>query len=67
MKISWCFQGVEWNDWVFYFLFQSVFLSFLVAVPYEKPINTAVDVLERVDRVHICKGELDCVVSIHTI
>ena len=40
---------------------QSVFLAFLVAVPYEKPIDTPEDVLNRVERVHICKGRTSSV------
>ena len=38
------------------FKLQSVFFAFLVSVPYEKPIDSAADVLARTERVHICKG-----------
>ena len=38
---------------------QSTFFAFLMAVPYEKPIETLEDVVQRTDRAHFCGGEND--------
>ena len=38
------------------YLFQSVLFSYLVATPYEKPLDTVKDVLESTDEIYICKG-----------
>ena len=35
---------------------QAVYFGFLVAVPYEKSIDTAEQVVNGITRVHICKG-----------
>ncbi|XP_023339551.1 glutamate receptor 1 isoform X2 [Eurytemora carolleeae] len=38
------------------FFYESLILSTLVSVPYEKPINSLKDIIERGSRVYICQG-----------
>ena len=40
-----------------YLCIKSLVFGFLVAVPMEKPYDTAREVLNQVERVHICKGD----------
>ena len=41
------------------FCYNSVLFAFLVATPYEKPLDTAEDVLAATDQVYICRGGTD--------
>ena len=35
---------------------QSLFFAFLMAVPYEKPVDGLQDIIDTTDRAHFCKG-----------
>ena len=48
----------DYNEQNVFIILQSTFFAFLMAVPYEKPIDTLENVVQRTDRAHFCGGEI---------